>query len=501
MLQGRPEARVWTRNASGDCQISTATVAIQNSPSLKPLTLGPKEGLAIVNGTAVSSSVGVLALHDGHALAILAQILTAMGVEAVCGSAESFDPFLSSIRPHRGQMEASRNIMGFLKGSKLAVFPSEEFCGADEGDLRQDRYSFRTVPQWLGPQLETLLLAHSRLTIEINSTTDNPVFDTAQRRVVHGGNFQAMAVTLAVEEVRTAAQAIGRMLFAQCTELINPATNNGLPPNLTADEPSTSFLFKGIDINIASIQAELGLISASVLPHVQSAEMNNQSLNSLALISARYTHTALDLLSQLSAAYLLTVCQALDLRALHVIFLRTLKPILSGITHEMLGPVVQNVGSLFETLWNSFSKELKNLASMDSPARFSHVFESLQTVILSHTSHTSIDVSGLVAVMRQWIKHCTAASLETYLDCRANYAAKPDPSEFIGSASNRMYCFVRRQLGVFFRAPLGTALTSKLEPEESPAIGSSLSDIHEAIRNGALIAPIMECLREVLLEV
>ena len=77
------------------------------------------------------------------------------------------------------------------------------------------------------------------------------------------------------------------MLFAQCTELINPALNNGLPPNLTADEPSKSFVMKGVDIGVAALQSELGFLSGSIVSHVQTAEMGNQSLNSLALISGK----------------------------------------------------------------------------------------------------------------------------------------------------------------------------------------------------------------------
>ena len=144
--------------------------------------------------------------------------------------------------------------------------------------------------------------------------------------MLHGGNFQAMAVSSAMEKTRSTLQIIGRMLFAQCTELMNPALNNGLPPSLASDEPSQSFLLKGIDVNIASLQAELGFLANPIASQVQTAERNNQSLNSLALISARYTHVALDILSQLVAAHILSVCQALDLRAMHFQFLTALKP-------------------------------------------------------------------------------------------------------------------------------------------------------------------------------
>lgn len=154
--------------------------------------------------------------------------------------------------------------------------------------------------------------------MEINATTDNPIIDSQNGRVVHGGNFQAMAITSAMEKTRSALEIIGPMLFAQCTELINPAFSNGLPPNLTVNEPSGCFLLKGVDISIAALQAELGFLANPFTSHTQNAEMCNQSLNSLAFLSARYTHSALDVLSQLAAACILSLCQALDIRVFYI---------------------------------------------------------------------------------------------------------------------------------------------------------------------------------------
>lgn len=226
-VQGSPGIKVRTNNPdTGHRKTCTAKSALK-AHSISPVHLGPKEGLAIVNGTAVSAGVAGLALHDAHCLAVLSQILTAMGVEALCGTDESFAPFIATVRPHPGQVEAARNISSFLKGSKLTVsHPTNGRDSVDDGSLRQDRYSIRTSSQWLGPGLEDLLLAHEQLSTEINSTTDNPLIDPVGEHIYHGGNFQAMAVTSAMEKTRRCLQIMGRMLFAQCTELINPALNN-----------------------------------------------------------------------------------------------------------------------------------------------------------------------------------------------------------------------------------------------------------------------------------
>ena len=163
--------------------------------------------------------------------------------------------------------------------------------GSDDAtSQRQDRCSIRTASQWIGPVLEDLLLAHQQVTIEINSVTDNPLIDTgtSPSRMLHGGNFQAKAITSAMEKlsqgcqisrrmnfiqcteltnrmqkVRQGYQSLRRMNFVQCTELMNPSTNRGLPPNLVVDEPSESFLWKGVDIMIAALQIRVGLSRTS----------------------------------------------------------------------------------------------------------------------------------------------------------------------------------------------------------------------------------------------
>ncbi|KAM0276004.1 hypothetical protein ACHAQH_007174 [Verticillium albo-atrum] len=315
VMQGKTSATAFSgrRDVEGARRVTRADAALSGA-GIAPIGLLAKEGLAIVNGTAVSAGVAALAAHESLHLAALSQVLTAMSVEALRGSDESFEPFIARVRPHPGQTDSARNIKAFLAGSRLL----NRHDGRDVATLRQDRYSLRTASQWIGPVLEDFGLAYDQLTVEINSVTDNPLVDTGAGRVLHGGNFQARAVTSAVEKLRQGLQGIGRMLFAQCTEMINPATSWGLPPNLCSDGAGTSFLFKGLDVVVAALASELGFLANPVGSHVQTAEMGNQALNSLALVSARYTLEAVDVLSQMASAHLLVLCQALDLRTIEI---------------------------------------------------------------------------------------------------------------------------------------------------------------------------------------
>ncbi|KAF7528677.1 hypothetical protein PCG10_010213 [Penicillium crustosum] len=315
LMQGKMSATAFSgpRDIEGARRVTRADVALSEA-GIKPISLHAKEGLAIVNGTAVSAGVAALAAHESLHLAALSQVLTAMSVEALRGSDESFEPFIARVRPHPGQVDSARNIKAFLTGSQLL----NRHDSRNVATLRQDRYSLRTASQWIGPVLEDFSLAYDQLTVELNSVTDNPLIDTETGRVLHGGNFQARAVTSAVEKLRQGLQSIGRMLFTQCTEMINPATSWGLPPNLCSDDSNNSFLFKGLDVVVAALTSELGFLANPVGSHVQTAEMGNQALNSLALVSARYTLEAVDVLSQIASAHLLALCQALDLRTIEI---------------------------------------------------------------------------------------------------------------------------------------------------------------------------------------
>ncbi|THH08002.1 hypothetical protein EW145_g3006, partial [Phellinidium pouzarii] len=297
---------------------------------LTPISLRPKEHLAILNGTAFSCGLAALCVEEARQMVLLGTVCTALGTEAMRGSADSFCEFIQRIESGAllshllaTSSLASHHVEGGITTASLAdagkdVAVDEETIDADAGTLRQDRYPLRTAPQWLGPQAEVVQRAADVIRIECNSTTDNPLIDPETGIVHHGGNFQAMAVTSALEPLRLALHHVGKLLFAQCTELQNSGMNGGLSGNLAATDPSLNFFGKGIDIAQAAYVAELAYLANPVSTGVQSAEMHNQAVNSLALVSARYTLQALDVLQLLTASYLYLLCQAVDLRALQL---------------------------------------------------------------------------------------------------------------------------------------------------------------------------------------
>jgi phenylalanine ammonia-lyase len=505
MMQGKPTSFVW---AGKDRKVTRADWALAEK-SIPKVRLGPKEGLAIVNGTAASTSVGALAMHEVMGQTALAQVLTAMSVEALLGTDESFDPFFSDVRPHPGQRESASAILSFLKGSLLV----QHGDGSEISSLRQDRYSIRTVPQWLGPVLEDLVLAHRQVTDELNSATDNPLIDTSgdRHRTIHGGNFQARAITSAMEKIRQGVQSIGRMLFTQCTELINPATNFGLPPNLVFDEPSESYIWKGTDIMIAALTSELGFLANPVGTHVQTAEMGNQALNSLALISARYTLEALQVLTQLSSAHLVALCQALDLRAMSARFLEELEPRFHQLFASTFLPRYFISESTFETVrnksvkcWAIFTKRLAQLSTANSKDRFLAAISTTSAHLITQLTPNNPDC---LAALQSWTTEATDLSIKSYDATKDTYFRNPNAAPFLGAAAKRMYAFVRNELGIpFIRND--TISTPPPESEEENfgfseskmtngmTIGDVIAEVYRAQRSGSLYSVVIQCLEE-----
>ncbi|RDW63721.1 hypothetical protein BP6252_11266 [Coleophoma cylindrospora] len=504
VLEGNPDIKVWSGPRTAPRTVASRTIisapTALDIAGIDPIVLGPKEGLALLNGTSLSASVAAMAIFEANNLTLLSQILTAMGVEALSGTSESFEDFISDSRPHRGQKESAQNIKNFLTGSKLCrtSVNDSQLSGVQRG-LFQDRYPLRTSPQWIGPQLEDLLLAHEQILVELNSTTDNPIVDTVGERVYHGGNFQAMSVTSAMEKVRQTLQHIGKMLFAQCTELMQPSLSNGLPPNLAADDPSLSYSMKGVDINMASYVSELGFLANPVSNHVQCAEMSNQAINSLAFIAARYTHTAIDLLSLISSAYLYCLCQALDLRVRQIQFLSKLSSLLRAISFELFPLFSQSgIDKLHESIWILVVTSLDTAAIMDSSERFQHVMEHAQPAIIRTAIEEEVEVS--IGALSKWVKLATARSLSLYRVTCDDYSKSPDATPFLGKASKKLYEFVRRDLGVPFHRGLSDHPTHRTPPELNNkhvemkrTTGNRISVIYEALRSGRLYEVVIDC--------
>ncbi|RYP03757.1 hypothetical protein DL764_004932 [Monosporascus ibericus] len=493
-IMGNPDVKVQIGKGA-DKLILPADKALRKL-GMEPTVLGPKEGLSLINGTAPSAAVASLAIYETNNLAVTCQLLTAMTAEGLAASVEWAHPFISDIRPHRGQIEAASNIRSFLVGSKLVTGLGPRAKDRFRMGIAQERYALRTSPQWLSPVLEDLMLAQQQVEVELNSTTDNPLVNVAENDVHSGGNFQAASITSAAEKMRFGLQMMGKLLFSQTTELINNALSNGLPPNLAADDPSLSFCLKGVDVNMAAYQSELAFLANPISSHVQSAEMHNQSVNSLALLNCRYTMQAVELVSLMSAGALYTTCQALDLRVMHMTFLEELKPVLSAILCEQLA--IKEDSPLATLVWKDICKSWYDTSSLDTPQRASQVASATVPAIaefLAQDSHSALPAGSNALKIVQALRESIGKTvLETYVRHRDSFFKHQTTAQFLGSTTRRCYEFVRKTLGVPFHRGLVEQPApgdTELDGRPKRIIGSWVSTLYEAIRDGRLVECIL----------
>ncbi|MCJ1295170.1 hypothetical protein MMC34_006732 [Xylographa carneopallida] len=495
VLEGNEDIYVHT-DIRHNYQIITADRALSIA-ELRPIILGPKEALGLLNGTATSCAAASNVIYEAQHIGVLAQVLTAMGTEALLGTSHNHHPFIASSRPHPGQGEAAANIFAFLSDSRLTAD-----AGLKEVGLAQDRYSLRTASQWIGPQLEDLALAKEQVRCELNSTTDNPLLDAANDTIYHGGNFQAASLTSAMEKTLTSLQSLGRLFFAQCSELLNVMLNKGLPPNLCVDDPSTSFTFKGIDVSMAAYMSELGYLAHPVSTHMQSAEMHNQSLNSLALIAARYAANAVDVVSMMAASYLYALCQALDLRCLHLEFSAVAKAAGRNILQECFNSIISETGleSLHTEIWPILMERWLGHSSLDLAARGSatalDAIGALLGVLMKHVSPSPDRATNDVLVAIQTYQVRIADTLnKAYDSTRTAFVMAPTTPKYLCWASNILYRFIREELDVPMHRGLmdHPPISSKSDnPGRNRTIGSLTSLIYISLRNGMLHDRIME---------
>jgi len=215
---------------------------------LEPLTLGPKEGLALLNGTQFSTAYALASLFEVEILFRTVLVTGALSTDAARGSDAPFDPRIHELRRHRGQNETAAALRALMAGSEIRASHLK-------GDERvQDPYCLRCQPQVMGAVLDLLRYAAGVLVTEANGVTDNPLIFPETGEALSGGNFHGEPIAFAADMIAIAICEIGSLAERRIAMLIDPAVS-GLPSFLTA-HPGLNSGFMIPQVTAAALVAE-----------------------------------------------------------------------------------------------------------------------------------------------------------------------------------------------------------------------------------------------------
>jgi histidine ammonia-lyase len=332
---------------------------------LAPVSLSYKEGLALNNGTAQMLACGVLALRKLEDLLDTADLAAAMTIDAFAGRLGAFAEEVHALRPHPGQVQAAASLRALLDGSTLAdipyhlvprfrqwqpqswATPESQRLGFDIGwdwvpftqrhgrekfytrfrpfrggkkHQPQDSYSLRCIPQVHGAVRDAVAQARRVFDIELNAVTDNPLLfpdkraEHVEEQVVSAGHFHGMPLALAMSYVKAAIPVLASISERRLNKLVDPATNDGLPPFLIGNEDGTESGYMIVQYTAAAIVNDLTsrAMPASVYSIPTSA--NAEDHVSMGANEARHVLAMAEDLGKVLALELYTAAQALDLR-------------------------------------------------------------------------------------------------------------------------------------------------------------------------------------------
>jgi histidine ammonia-lyase len=274
---------------------------------LAPIELEAKEGLALLNGTQLMCGIGTLAHHDALRLALTADVIGAMSLEAMLGTGAAFDEALIAARPHPGQVASARHLRELLVGSEIWASHRD-----DTEHKLQDAYSLRCMPQVHGAARDALAELERVLAVEINAATDNPlVFPSGE--VVSGGNFHGEPLALALDYATIAVTELASISERRTARLVD-AHLSGLPAFLT-DAPGVRSGLMIAHYTAAALVNELKTLAHPSSVDTIPTSANQEDHVSMGGTAALHLREAVDRAEQVLAIEALCAAQGLDFRA------------------------------------------------------------------------------------------------------------------------------------------------------------------------------------------
>ncbi|GMG85328.1 histidine ammonia-lyase [Paralimibaculum aggregatum] len=276
------------------------------SEGLHHILLGPKEGLAMINGTQVSTALALAGLFEGWSHATASLATGALSTDAAMGSPAPFRPEIHALRGHAGQIEAASALRGLLAGSEIRE-------SHRDGDERvQDPYCIRCQPQVIGACLDLLRQAGRVLRIEANAVTDNPLV-LSDGDILSGGNFHAEPVAFAADQIALALAEVGAIAQRRVALLVDPTLSFGLPAFL-APEPGLNSGFMIAEVTSAALMSENKALANPRSVDSTPTSADQEDHVSMACHGARRLTEMAENLAHIIGIELLVAAQGVELR-------------------------------------------------------------------------------------------------------------------------------------------------------------------------------------------
>ena len=299
VLIGEGEAFVDGVRVPGDVAMRSAGLA--------PITLAPKEGLALLNGTQASTAFALEGLFAAEDLYVAASVAGAMSVEAAQGSRTPFDDRIHQVRGHKGQIDAAAQYRALL-GAGSQIADSHANCGKV-----QDPYSLRCQPQVMGACLTQIRQSSEVLLVEANSVSDNPLVFADDNDILSGGNFHAEPVAFAADNLALAIAEIGSLSERRMALLIDSNLSK-LPPFLVNNGGVNSG-FMIAQVTGAALASENKSLAHPASVDSLPTSANQEDHVSMATFAGRRLRDMADNTAGILAVELLAACQGVDFRA------------------------------------------------------------------------------------------------------------------------------------------------------------------------------------------
>lgn len=277
------------------------------SHGLAPVTLGPKEGITLINGTQAHTAIAALAVHDALTLWRTAHVAGAMSLEALLGTPVAFDKRIQDARGQRGQSESAALLRDLLEESEIRE-------SHRDGDPRvQDAYALRCMPQVHGPVKDALDWIENMVTRELNAATDNPlVFDNGD--TLSGGNFHGQAVGMALDFLAIVMTNLATISERRIDRLVHPDFNQGLPAFLSK-EAGVNSGFMMAQVTAAALASECKVLSHPATVDTIPTDGNREDVVPMSMGAAWKARRVIDNVRNVLAIELMCAAQGLDFRA------------------------------------------------------------------------------------------------------------------------------------------------------------------------------------------